>query len=37
MLRHGISITMSLMAGIVLTALLYVGIRRLAAVFGVIL
>lgn len=35
MLRHGISITMSLLAGIVLTAVLYIGIRRLAAVFGV--
>jgi uncharacterized membrane protein (GlpM family) len=37
MLRYGISTTMSLVAGIVLTTLLYVGIRRLAAVFGVIL
>jgi uncharacterized membrane protein (GlpM family) len=37
MLRHGVSFALSLVAGIGLTIVLYVGIRRLAAVFGVIL
>jgi uncharacterized membrane protein (GlpM family) len=37
MLRHGVSFAMSLLAGIVLTTALYIGIRRLAAIFGVTL
>ena len=37
MLRHEFSFAVSLLAGIVLTAALYVGVRRLAAVFGVAL
>lgn len=37
MLRHGVSFAMSLLAGIVLTTVLYIGIRRLAAAFGVVL